>query len=381
MDNSFGNPEDNLCAEEEEYLDDSLGDGDPLAAEWESAELYADAFSMPDVDVDVEAASEKNQSDPENKAQVEEDPERKKFFFLADYVVKKYTRQKSGLCINLKKNVPENVSGNTLSEVLQCIWNFIEPHLCREIDVSESDGIKVSWSAKEKPDIRDIAKFVYLKDTKRKNLVKIDQLGEGKIMLNWREKTMNVFVFAYSHSICSVAIWDEVNKCLLQPAKPDRAGAPSNVNLDELIRELKEQNSHLESHDSGWVQWATAIHATPAHLQEEMKKQMPPADMRGMFWSLPTSESTRLECTRQGLTVAQNIVDNLSSSVLELCDKADQLMTFAFEVKLMAQGMKEKLNICRDMVSGMQTSTAPQETILSRSLREQVGDMMDFDHV
>lgn len=375
MDQFDENPGGSLSAEEAEFLDSSLEDVDPLAAELE------EHARTPDIPDDVDVPDLHSQSDSSDDNENGDPEQKKKFFFFADYFIKKYTRQKSGLCINTKKNVPEKVSGNTLSEVLECLWNVVEPHLCREIDVSEVDGIKVSWSAKEKPDICDISKFVYLRDNKRKNLIKIDQLGEGKLILNWREKTMSVFAFVYSQSISSVAIWDEVNKSLLQPAETDRAGAPSNVNLDELVRELKEQNSHLESHDSGWIQWATTIHASPAHMQEELKKQMPPAEMRGMFWSLPTAESTRLECTRQGLTVAQNIVDNLSSTVQELCDKADQLTKFAFDVKLMAQGLKEKLNICRDMVSGMQTSTAPQETVLSRGLREQVGDMMDIDHI
>ena len=370
-------PDENLSVEEAEYLDECLEGEDPLAAECDSEQLCA---KSPDFTDDTES-SEDDQPPSCDGNQTSDPEQKKKYFFLADYMVKKYTRQKTGLCINHKKNVPEKVSGNTLAEVLECLWNFIEPHICREIDVSEVDGIKVSWSAKEKPDVRDIARFVYLKDTKRKNLIKIDQLGEGKIMLNWREKTMAVFAFVYSESISSVAIWDEVNKCLLQPAQTDRAGAPSNVNLDELVRELKEQNSHLESHESGWIQWTTAIHAAPAHLQDQMKKKMPPTEMRGMFWSLPTAESTRMECTRQGLTVAQNIVDNLSASVQDLRDKADQLTNFAFDVKLNAQGLKEKLNICRDMLNGMQTSTAPQETVLSQQLREQVGDMMDIDHV
>ncbi|XP_062556309.1 uncharacterized protein LOC134221137 [Armigeres subalbatus] len=374
MDQLSQNAVENLSTGEEEYLDESQQEMDPLAAACGS-ELY---HEFPYILDDVEVGDNLSISCDEND---NVDAEHNKFFFHAEFIVKKYTRQKSGLCVNLKKNVPEKVSGNTLAEVLKCLWYFVEPHLCREVDVSEVDGIKVSWSKNEKPDIRDIAKFIYLRDTKRKNLIRIDQLGEGKIMLHWREKTMTVFAFAYSQSVSSLAIWEAVNKCLLQPADTDRAGAPSNVHLDVLVRELKEEHSHLESHDSGWIQWATAIHASPAHVQEDMKKKMPPVEMRGMFWSLPTTESTRIECTRQGLTVAQNIVDNLSTGVAELCDKADELMNLAFEVKLLAQGVKEKLNICQDMISGMQTSSAPQETVISQGLREKVGDMMDIDHI
>lgn len=246
--------------------------------------------------------------------------------------------------------------------------------------MNEVDGIKVSWSAKEDPDIRDINNFVYLRDAKRKTMIKLDQLGEGKIMLNWREKTINVFAFAYSQSVSSVAIWEEVNKCLFQPSETDRAGAPSNVNLDELVQHLKEQNSHLRSHDSGWIQWANWIHASPAHLQTGLMTQLPPAEMRGMFSSLPISEGSRSACVRKGLVVAQNIVDNLAPSVQVLCDKAEQLMNFAFEVKLLAQGLNEKLNMCRDMLKGMQTSLAPQESTVSQRVAEEVGDVMDVDH-
>lgn len=262
----------------------------------------------------------------------------------------------------------------------ECVWNYVKPHLCREIDVHEADGIKVSWSVKEEPDIRDIHKFVYLRDTKRKNLIKMDQLGEGKLMLNWRGKIMSVFAFAYSQSVCSIAIWEEVNKCLLQPYDTDRAGAPSNVNLDELVQELKTKNSHLESHDSGWIQWANWIHASPAHLQAGLMTQLPPAEMRGMFWSLPVSEGSQAECLREGLVVAQNIVDNLTPQIHDLCDKTELITNIAFDVRVMAQGLKQKLNMCCDMLKGMQTSLQPRESTISRRVRDNVRDMMDIDH-
>ncbi|XP_053682263.1 uncharacterized protein LOC128732868 [Sabethes cyaneus] len=46
---------------------------------------------------------------------------KKKFFFLANFFVKQYTRQKKGVCINKKTNVPEKVFGDTIPEVLNCI--------------------------------------------------------------------------------------------------------------------------------------------------------------------------------------------------------------------------------------------------------------------
>lgn len=90
-----------------------------------------------------------------------------KFRFLANFFVKNYTRQKNGICINAKKNIPEIVAGNSVPEVEQCIWDVVKPYLRREVDVAEANGIEVSWSAKLEPDLRDIEKFVWLKDVKR----------------------------------------------------------------------------------------------------------------------------------------------------------------------------------------------------------------------
>ena len=99
-----------------------------------------------------------------------------------------------------------------------------------------------------------------------------------------------------------------------------------------------------------------------------------------MFWSLPVSEGSRAECLREGLVVAQNIVQNLAPDIQALCDKAEQLTNLAFDVKVAAQGLKERLDMCSDMLKGMQTSTQPQESSLSCRLRDEVGDMMDVDH-
>lgn len=393
--NDFG---ERLAEEEEEYLIEDIEDfqqnadtdgdqdgdqnGDPdedpfAENEYESWSALYDGSMNP---FSTQEDSHIDDSTQDKEADVETAPEKKKFFFLANYFVKKYTRQKSGVCLNEKTNIPEKVFGDSLAEVQACIWRFIKPHLCREIDVHEADGIKVSWSVKEEPDIRDINNFVHLRDPKRKTVTKMDQLAEGRMLLNWREKVMDVFAFAYSQSVSSVAIWDKVNKCLLQPTETDRAGAPSNVNLDELVQDLKKKNSHLTSHDSGWIQWANWIHASPAHLQAGLMTQLPPADMKSMFWSLPVSEGSRAECLREGLVVAGNIVANLSPGVKAICDKADHLTNMAFDVKVLAEGLKEKLNMCSDMLKGMQTSLQPQESPLSHRVREDVGDMMDMDH-
>ncbi|XP_039452359.1 uncharacterized protein LOC120431284 [Culex pipiens pallens] len=303
-----------------------------------------------------------------------------KFRFLANFFVKNYTRQKNGICINAKKNIPEIVAGNSVPEVEQCIWDVVKPYLRREVDVAEANGIEVSWSAKLEPDLRDIEKFVWLKDVKRKSVIRIDALGEGRMLLNWRDKTMLVFAFAYSTSISSLAIWEKMNKHLLQPSDCDRSGAPSNVELNELVHELMEKNQHLEAHHSAWIQWATSIQSSPADEQQELKERLPPASMRGMFFSLPTSEGSRLESTRQGLIVAENILDNLEPTVKILEDHGNHLMSVAFEIKNSAHALAEKFSLCRAMLQGMKMTTAPEETTLSQSHRDAVGDMLDFEH-
>ncbi|XP_055535346.1 uncharacterized protein LOC129724447 isoform X2 [Wyeomyia smithii] len=50
------------------------------------------------------------------------------------------------------------------------------------------------------------------------------------------------------------------------------------------------------------------------------------------------------------------------------------------EVKLLAQGLNEKLNMCRDMLKGMQTCMAPRESSVSQRVAAEVGDVMDVDH-
>nr|XP_029720777.1 nascent polypeptide-associated complex subunit alpha, muscle-specific form-like [Aedes albopictus] len=123
-------PDENLSVEEAEYLDECLEGEDPLAAECDSEQLCPKSPAFTD---DTES-SEDDQPPSSDGNQTSDPEQKKKYFFLADYMVKKYTRQKTGLCINHKKKVPEKDSGNTLVEVLECLWNFIEPHICQEID-------------------------------------------------------------------------------------------------------------------------------------------------------------------------------------------------------------------------------------------------------
>ncbi|EDS25888.1 conserved hypothetical protein [Culex quinquefasciatus] len=286
-----------------------------------------------------------------------------KFRFLANFFVKNYTRQKNGICINAKKNIPEIVAGNSVPEVVQCIWDVVKPYLRREVDVADANGIKVSWSTKLEPDIRDIEKFVWLKDVKRKSVIRIDALGEGRKLLNWRDKTMLVFAFAYSTSISSLAIWEKMNKHLLQPSDCGRSGAPSNVELNELVQELMEKNQHLEAHHSAWIQ----VRQQMSNMNSRNGCRQPRCGECSSHYQPPKA-------------VAENILDNLEPTVKILEDHGNHLMSVAFEIKNLAHALAEKFSLCRAMLQGMKMTTAPEETTLSQSHRDAVGDMLDFEH-
>lgn len=275
-----------------------------------------------------------------------------------------------------------NIFGNSVEEVLNCIWKNVERHVSREIIVEILDEQKlVKWSPKQSPDRTDLNKFVLLKHAKTKKLYTVEDIQENtKLLTGWREKEIQVHVFKYSVSITSLSVWEVANKQLLNAGKKDRAGAPSTEELFECVTQMKEIHSHYTALWSSWEKWANYILAQPADQRDKLLYEAPPDDYLHLFRAPPVSEGSHLQVTRQGLKVAYNMNDHLFATVNDLCEKVDSLAKLASTIQIQIHEMKAEISSSRSLLDAMATSLPPEETEFSRKLVSRVADLEDIDH-
>ena len=194
-----------------------------------------------------------------------------------------------------------DIFGNTVEELLKCMWQKSCPYVSREVVVNYTEEANsVAWSTKENPDFSDVNKFIVLRHQKTKKLYSVEDLRDGlKVLTSWRGKSIQVHIYKYSTSLKSNTIWELTNKSLLQPGNKDRAGARTTEELFDCISELKEVHCHYTALYSSWEKRANFILSQPGDRQSRLKHEAPPDEYLHLFRAPPISEGNQLQVTPQ----------------------------------------------------------------------------------
>ncbi|XP_039452631.1 uncharacterized protein LOC120431591 [Culex pipiens pallens] len=272
------------------------------------------------------------------------------------------------------------ITGDTVKDIVLKLWDVAKPFVHREVVIKEEDGVQKAAWAENEPRFEDNSKFLVLQDSSQKRRVKVDKL-DSRTLINWRDREIRVHIHVYSSSVSCKSLWEVVEKQLISPQLPDRAGAPSNQSLTALAEELREKHGHsFNAHTSAWKLWANHIQALPAHEKERQMESLPPNDLLKFFRSVPLREEVRMANIRRGLGVA-NVVNEGYAVDLELLEEeVDQMIAMGQRVKARIAAMRAKYAINSSLVSTMAEAMRPEESELSQSLSSQVTDLLDHEH-
>lgn len=348
--------------EEEQHLDEAQNDSDPLMV----AEGNTGMSSL-ELPSDYDGLSDDSRGDAENNS-----GEEFVFSFTGIFCRRLYRSQQRP-----KEAGRAFVNGNSVKEILASIWAQAKYLMDRQVTF-ENDV--PCWAEKTEPTIEDIQEFVTLQDEVKKKVYAVSLLTP-RLLTNWRDKCVKIFVYAFSTSVETAGQYQQIAKKLLAPQNPDRAGAHSTRDDAALADELRQSHRHLEGHQSSWLLWANTINSSPAHKQEDLKKaESPPIELSKFFRWAAVSEAARLQSVYRGMVVAQ-------TSNTAWCRELDDLKT---EVSLgisILQGVMRKLEAMSirgsteaELFSAMESVTRPEETSLSHSLADKVMDCTDIDH-
>ncbi|XP_058457049.1 uncharacterized protein LOC131434398 [Malaya genurostris] len=276
----------------------------------------------------------------------------------------------------------KNVVGDSIDDVMKCIWGFADKHVSRQIEF-DNNGPK--WAAKIKPDREDIEKFITLQDQIKRKSYSTCSIT-SRLLTSWRGEQIKIFIHSYSVNVETNAQHQMVLKQLLSPNNPDRSvcgsGAYSTYDDAALATELKESHPELEGHHSSWLLWANTIHSSPAHKQEEMKTApAPPLELAKYIRWTGVSEAARLQSVHRGASVARTVN---SSWMIDAEEIYRGLTSAIFILSNIAQKLDKMLykgKAAEEIIVAVQSAVRPVESEISTGLADSVSNCPDIDHI
>lgn len=176
-------------------------------------------------------------------------------------------------------------------------------------------------------------------------------------------------------------LWGKVKSKLFQPVNRDRAGAPSNVLLAETVQQLKNiHRGHYVSDEINWSIWATYILKQPENDRPRMSSDAPPINIVHLFRSVPLPQDQMLDSCRKDLKVANTVVDFFEEDLKSLRSSYDSLSTVMVTFGARLSAMEKKVGEFRAMLTSMNGSVTPSEEPFSRSIADEITDLVDVDH-
>lgn len=271
--------------------------------------------------------------------------------------------------------------GETITELLDMIWNRASPSIKREVIVSDES---IQWSDNVAPTREEFGKFIHFQDPVARKTYTIDQFN-STLLSRLRHKRVNAMVHVYGRQLCNKTVHGQFVAKLLKPEQRDRANADNTQSLMALVEVLKlKHSSYLTANASIWQMWANAIQSSPPHTQEELLDKFPPAHLMHLFTRAPTSEAEILGNVQQGLLVADNLHDTYGGHLAMTrkdFDKFRQDMIRGLDfIEIRLSAMEEVMNSNRRLVQAMTSSVMPCPNVVSAQEEVLITDIEDLDH-
>lgn len=261
-------------------------------------------------------------------------------------------------------------------------------HIKREV-VFDDDDYTPFWHDKETPTVEDLSKFVGLSDKKPgKRSYDIEHVTTTNLHA-WKTRPVCLYIYIYSSSVSSAALFKLVTKHLLKPKEKDRSGAPSNLATLELANRLKEIHcQRYETSEINWQIWANDIMGKDAHEREQLVTDPPPPSLIHLFVHRRRNSVERSGSPIISLPISNTISNTFLTELSQFREKIDTAMRLHEELGDVLLALSEeykalelRCDINQNLVSSMELASRPQETQSSAAFSNNVLDIDDLDHI
>lgn len=299
--------------------------------------------------------------------------------------IRKFKGQSSGQSLGTW-----SIAGNNMDEWISMLWNKVKGHIRREVlvDVDSESNLVVSWAQELQSQVEDLHKFIDFYDRLSKRSTSLESVDMSKLQ-SWKRKSMQLFIYPYTHSVSNNATWKAVDIQLLRHTERNRANASSTESLFLLKDQLKSRNSmYFAAEDIYWLEWANFIQASPAETRDYLMQQPPPPNLIRFFQLGSNQPELRLRNVHQSLLVASNVNSNLFSLIPPLQEGLNQIILSAedllFHLKSINNqviNLRTVLDTNTGLLSAMETAVQPESNIETNLLFSEITNMQDIDHI
>lgn len=198
-------------------------------------------------------------------------------------------------------------SGNSLEEILQQLWNEFIPRVKGR--AVKTDGV---WT-REEPDISEWWNVMQFKVKKHVVDASKTEFAWNLWMVKMRGQTVKLMVYKYGADIARAQDLEDFRAAHVVP-DTDRAGAPSERSLGDVVQSLKEAwNTTFQVEDVVWRLWGNHVTRNLDRSSWDAMIQQPPPQqlvhlfrpattyLEGFVADLAESTNVALDCVNGSL--------------------------------------------------------------------------------
>lgn len=300
---------------------------------------------------------------------------------------------------NTKTKSPINnglwLSTNSVEGFLLELWDMTSDKIKREI-ICDPAAHTQTFSDKEIPDVSDIARFVRICDTVGHAYHNIDDVTDCEL-LNWSDgRKLEIHVYPYGTTVVTKAQWTKIHKgqnALVPAIQTDRAGAPTEAEVEAIVEQLKEiHRFHYSAPHITWRAWADFILKKKPEERELFMRKPPPYKLIDLFRPVHVNADIELAAITNDVTVAESVsegvildIDGLINSYecQMVASKARRAVEKAVEKTYLykLKAFKVKMDATHQTLNVVSQRARPHENAMSLEYLESIGNQEDVDHM
>lgn len=230
--------------------------------------------------------------------------------------------------------------------------------------------------------------FSYVYFAFKKKAVYFNEITQ-RTLHSWNEKTLQCHIHMWSMNVSSSTVYNEIRNVLIEPWKKDRAGAPSQMTINEAVEKLKTIHSHrYQGEFFIWHMWATSILNSAAHLREGLFHEVPPSRILQIFTEQSDSRE-HLRGVRTNVSVGAAVSEGLQEDFQQLQTLYERMQRrcdeYEREHRYDMREMKQRLLLIGSRLQGHTevlsvVEHAVSESDYSRQLLEVIPNAEDTEH-
>lgn len=182
--------------------------------------------------------------------------------------------------------------------------------------------------------------------------------------------------------------YNDVEKQLLRAQETDRANAPRNQAVFDLVRRLKDiHKGYLSGLDPLWTKWASNILSSEAHLQEGMIQELPPDPLLRRFGHGTENPVQQVITLRRSVAIGQRVNkgseevrEKLADDVNMLIESLESSMKFAKVLKARIDGFEIQTNSNANLMEGFEEASGAAMNEISLQHFNSITQQQDVDH-